>query len=148
MIDIVADGTLVRVHYTVTIQGKVVESSREREPMEFQAGKNQVIAGFEKALKGMQIGEKKTFQVTPDEAYGQDDASNIREISKDKLPSDITPEEGMLLSARKSDGQTIPAIIMEVKKDVVVLDFNHPLAGQTLDFEVEIIDIKANPSLN
>ena len=148
MIDIVADGTLVKVHYTATIQGKVVESSREGEPMEFQAGKNQVIAGFEKALKGMEIGEKKTFQVSPDEGYGQKEPGNIREISKDRLPSDIKPEEGMLLSAKKSDGQSIPAIIVEVKKDIVVLDFNHPLAGKTLDFEVEIIDIKQNPSLN
>ncbi len=133
---------MVKVHYTLTVEGKVIDSSKGREPLEFQVGGRQMIQGFEKALMGMRVGEKKSFQVSPGEGYGQEDPRGIQEVSRDKLPSDINPEVGMTLYARGSKGQTIPARIIEVRKDVVVMNFNHPLAGKTLNFEVEIIEIK------
>jgi len=142
MMDNVAGGNLVNVHFTLTIEGKIVDSSRGQEPLEFQVGMHQVIPGFEKALKDMKVGEKKTFQLSPDDGYGQEDPSCIREVSRVELPSEIEPEVGMILYAHGPNGQTIPVRINEVKKDVVIMDFNHPFAGKTLDFEVEIIEIK------
>src|SRR3972149_982719 len=142
MLNNVAEGNLVNVHFTLTIGGKVVDSSRGQEPLEFQVGMHQVIPGFEKALKGMKVGEKKTFQLSPDDGYGQEDPNCIREVLRAELPSEIEIEVGMILYAHGPNGQTIPVKIKEIKKDVVFMDFNHPFAGKTLDFEVEIIEIK------
>ncbi len=138
----VADGHFVKVHYTLTVEDKIVDSSRGQEPFEFQVGMHQAIPGFEKALKDMKIGEKKSFQVSPDEGYGQEDPNGIQEISRDKLPPEIEPEVSTILYATGPNGQTIPVRIMEVKEDVVVMNFNHPLAGKTLNFEVEIIEVE------
>jgi FKBP-type peptidyl-prolyl cis-trans isomerase 2 len=89
----------------------------------------------------MKVGEKKSFEVSPEEGYGLEDPEAIQEVSKDKLPPDTKPEPGMTLYARDKNGRPMPVKIMEVKKDVVVMNFNHPLAGKTLKFEVEIIEI-------
>jgi len=142
MINNVADGNFVKVHYTLTVENKIVDSSRGQEPFEFQVGMHQAIPGFEKALKDMKVGEKKSFQVSSEEGYGQEDPNGIHEILRDKLPPDMEPEVGMTLYAYGTNNQCIPARIKEVKKDVVVVNFNHPLAGKTLNFEVEIIEIK------
>ncbi len=142
MMNNVTNGNLVKVHYTLTVEGKVVDSSRGQEPWEFHVGMHQAIPGFEKAIKDMKVGEIKSFQVSPDEGYGQDDPEGIYEESRDKLPPDIVPEVGMTLYAYGPNNQCIPARIMEVKKDVVVINFNHPLAGKTLNFEAEIVEIK------
>ena len=137
----VAEGKLVKVNYTLTVNGTVVDSSKEDEPFEFRIGDNQVIPGFEEALMGMRAGEKKSFQVTPEKGYGQEDPRRIQTITRDKLPTDRDPEVGMTLHAKMPNGQTIPVRITEVKEDAVVLNFNHPLSGKTLDFNVEVIEI-------
>ena len=137
----VAEGKLVKVNYTLTVNGTVVDSSKEDEPFEFRIGDNQVIPGFEEALMGMRAGEKKSFQVTPEKGYGQEDPRGIQTITRDKLPTDRDPEVGMTLHAKMPNGQTIPVRITEVKEDAVVLNFNHPLSGKTLDFNVEVIEI-------
>ena len=137
----VAEGKLVKVNYTLTVNGTVVDSSKEDEPFEFRIGDNQVIPGFEEALMGMHAGEKKSFQVAPDKGYGQEDPRGIQTLSRDKLPDDRDPEVGMTLHAKMPNGQTIPVRITEVKEDLVVLNFNHPLSGKTLDFNVEVVDI-------
>lgn len=138
---VVEEGKLVKVIYTLTVDGKVVDSSREGEPFEFRAGSKQVIPGFEEGLLGMKAGEKKSFQVSPDKGYGQENPKGFQKVARDKLPKDINPEAGMTLSAQMPNGQTIPARIVEVKDDMVILNFNHPLSGKTLNFEVEIVDI-------
>src|SRR4030066_2533840 len=133
MMNNVAEGNLVNVHFTLTIEGKIVDSSRGQEPLEFQVGMHQVIPGFEKALKDMKGGEKKTFQLSPDDGYGQEDPNCIREVSRAELPSEIEIEVGMILYAYGPNGQTIPVKIKEIKKDGVFMDFNHTFAGKTLD---------------
>lgn len=140
-VPLVTEGKKVRVHYTLTVEGNIIDSSKEREPMEIQVGSRQVIPGFEKTIKGMKVGEKKSFEVSPEEGYGLEDPKAIQEVSRDKLPPDIKPEPGMTLYARDKNGRPMSVKIMEVKKDVVVMNFNHPLAGKTLKFEVEIIEI-------
>jgi peptidylprolyl isomerase len=140
-VPLVTEGKKVRAHYTLTVEGNIIDSSKEREPMEIQVGSRQVIPGFEKAIKGMKLGEKKSFDVSPEEGYGLEDPEAIQEVSRDKLPPDIKPEPGMTLYAKDKNGRPMPVKIMEVKNDVVVMNFNHPLAGKTLKFEVEIIEI-------
>jgi len=137
----VTEGKLIKVSYTLKVNGDVIDSTNEGEPFEFRVGSSQVIPGFEKALIGMKAGEKKLFEVTPDEGYGQENPEGIHEVSKDELPPDIKPEVGMTLYAREPNGQTIPVRISEVKEDAVVVNFNHPLAGKNLNYEVEIIEI-------
>jgi FKBP-type peptidyl-prolyl cis-trans isomerase 2 len=139
---VVSDGKSVKVQYTLTVDGKVMDSSNGREPLQFKAGSHQVIPGFEKAVMGMKVGEKKSFKVSPEEGYGLKDPKAIQDVPKTQLPPDITPKAGMTLYAQTKDGKRFPVKIVEVKKDVVVMDFNHPLAGKTLNFDVEVVDIK------
>lgn len=137
----VAEGKMVKVSYTLKVDGNVIDSSKDGEPFEFKVGSKQVIDGFEKALIGMKAGEKKSFQVAPEEGYGKEDPRGIQEMSRDKLPPDMKPEAGMTLYAKGPNGETIPVRITEVKEGAVVINFNHPLAGKTLNFDVEIFDI-------
>jgi FKBP-type peptidyl-prolyl cis-trans isomerase SlyD len=139
---VIADGKTVEVNYTLTVDGKVVDSSKGRKPLEFKAGAHQMIPGFEKALIGMKAGQKKSFKVKPEDGYGQVNPKAFREIPKKQLPAGVTPKAGMTLYAKGEEGQPIPIVIKEVKKDTVVLDFNHPLAGKTLNFDVEVVEVK------
>lgn len=140
--DTIADGNVVKLHYTLTVEGKVVDNTREREPFMFLVGAEQVIPGFENAIIGMKVGEKKSFQVSPDEGYGQENPDGIDEVFKDNLPPDLEPVVGMTLYATGAQGQTIPGRITEVRQDSVVISINHPFAGKTLDYEVEIVEIQ------
>ncbi|NIO11402.1 MAG: peptidylprolyl isomerase [Deltaproteobacteria bacterium] len=137
----VKEGSVVKVHYMLTVEGEVVDSSAGGDPMEVKVGSGQVIPGFEKAIIGMKVGEKKTFKVPPEEAYGNPDPEVIQVVSKADLPPDLEPEVGMVLFAQSPDGERFPARIAEIREDEVVMDFNHPLAGKTLEFEVEIVSI-------
>jgi len=138
---VIVEGKLVKVNYTLTVDGNVIDSSKEGEPFEFRTGDNQVIPGFEEALMGMHAGEKKSFQVSPDKGYGNEDPRGIQTISRDRLPADRDPEVGMTLHAEMPNGKTIPARITEIKGDTVVLNLNHPLSGKTLDFNVEVVEV-------
>jgi FKBP-type peptidyl-prolyl cis-trans isomerase 2 len=140
--DRVADGNVVKLHYTLTVDGKVVDNTREREPFMFLVGEEQVIPGFENAIKGMEVGEKKSFQVSPGEGYGQEDPEGIDEIFREDLPSGLEPVVGMTLYATGERGQTIPGRITEVREHSVVININHPFAGKTLDYDVEIVEIQ------
>ena len=139
---VVTDGKTVKVNYTLTVEGKVVDQSPGGQPIEFKAGAHQMIPGFEKAVMGMKTGEKKSFKLKPEDGYGPVNPKAFQEVARKQLPADITPKAGMTLVAQGKGGQKIPVRIKEVKKDVVVMDFNHPLAGKTLNFDVEVVEIK------
>jgi FKBP-type peptidyl-prolyl cis-trans isomerase 2 len=138
----VSEGKTVKVHYTLTVDGQVVDSSNGSAPLQFKAGEHKVIPGFEKAVMGMKVGEKKSFQVSPEEAYGPENPKAFQDIPKKQLPPNITPKKGMTLSTQSKDGQRINVRVHEVKKDVVVMNFNHPLAGKTLHFDIEVVEIQ------
>jgi FKBP-type peptidyl-prolyl cis-trans isomerase 2 len=137
----VTEGNMVKVNYTLKVDGNVIDRSPEGKPLEYQIGGGQVIPGFEEALMGMKVGEKKSFELSPDKGYGQEDPKAIQTVSRDNLPSDITPQVGMTLYAKMSDGQQTPIRIIEVNEDTIVVNLNHPLAGRTLNFDVEVIDV-------
>jgi FKBP-type peptidyl-prolyl cis-trans isomerase SlyD len=139
---VVADGKTVKLNYTLTVDGKVVDSSKGRKPLEFTEGAHQLIPGFEKAVMGMKVGQKKSFTVNPEDGYGPVNPKAFREVPKKQLPAGITPKAGMTLYAQGKNGQKVPVTIKKVKKDSVLIDFNHPLAGKTLNFAVEVVEIK------
>lgn len=140
-------GDKVKVHYHGTLSdGTTFDSSEGREPLEFELGSGQVIPGFDKGVTGLAVGEKKTIHIPVDEAYGPQQEEMVFEFPKDQFPPDMKPEVGMALNMRNDQGQAIPVRIIEVKDDSVVLDANHPLAGQDLTFELELVDIEAPKS--
>ncbi|MEA2009668.1 MAG: peptidylprolyl isomerase, partial [Actinomycetota bacterium] len=133
----VQDGDLVEVHYDGTLDdGSTFDSSREREtPFSFEVGTGQVIPGFDEAVRGLKIGESREVRIPPAEAYGNRSDENIVEVPYGPDQSDVAVGDQVYLNTGQS------AIVLEVKKDTVVLDANHELAGQALTFNIEVLSI-------
>jgi len=137
------NGDKVKVHYHGRLRsGETFDSSQGREPLEFEVGAGQMIKGFDESVKGMQVGDKKTVEIGADEAYGQREAGNLIEFPKDQFPPNMNPEVGQQLMLSNDQGQQFPVVVAEVKEDSVVLDANHPLAGQDLIFDIEMVHIE------
>jgi peptidylprolyl isomerase len=138
----VKKGDVVRVHYTGTLlDGTQFDSSVGRNPLEFTVGAGQMIAGFDAGVLGMAIGEKKTLQIDPENAYGLSNPEAIIEFPKANVPAEMHLEVGMQLNLQNEYGQPVPVVVLEVKDDVIIMDANHSLAGKDLIFEVEIVEI-------
>jgi peptidylprolyl isomerase len=136
------NGDKLKVHYTGKLEdGSVFDSSVGREPLEFVLGNGSLIAGFERAVSGLQPGEKTTATLAPEEAYGEPSMELLFEVPKANIPEEIKPEIGMQLSVSQPDGQQMPVVIAEVKEESITLDANHPLAGKTLIFEIEVMEV-------
>lgn len=134
------NGDVVRIHYTGKLaDGTVFDSSREREPIEFELGTHQVITGINEAVEGMETGQTKTVELAPDQAYGDHDERLQQSVPKAQLPQDVAP--GQWLRAQQGQ-QEIPVLVKEVGDAEALLDANHPLAGRTLHFEIELVDIR------
>jgi len=139
----VENGNTVKVHYTGTLKdGSVFDTSIEREPLEFKLGEGQLIPGFEKAVIGMEEGDKTKVDIPVKEAYGEAREDLVINVPKDQLPEDVQPEVGMQLQVNQPDGQPVPVRIAEISDDALTLDANHPLAGKDLSFEIELVEIK------
>jgi peptidylprolyl isomerase len=135
-------GDKVKVHYHGKLtSGETFDSSAGREPLEFEIGSGSVIKGFDDGVSGMKVGEKKTINIPVDEAYGQRSEDMLIEFPKDRFPKDMEIKEGMQLMMSNGTGQNIPVIVVEVKDDDVILDANHPLAGEDLIFDIELVEI-------
>jgi len=133
----------VRVHYTGKLpDGTIFDSSRNDKPLEFQMGQGQVIAGLEEAVVGMSPGDKRTVTVPPEKAYGQRQEEMAISVSKDEFPNGLKPEVGQRIQVRTSGGQTVLLSVSDVTKTEVRLDANHPLAGKTLTFEIELLEVQ------
>lgn len=136
-------GDTVRVHYTGKLNDEsVFDSSYERdEPLEFTVGSQQVIPGFDDAVEGMEPGDTKEVHLEAEDAYGARQDDHVVEIEKERLPDDVEPEVGLRLQLQHEDGQTVPVTLTEIADDTVTLDANHPLAGEDLNFEIELVEI-------
>ena len=141
-------GDKVKVHYHGKLtNGETFDSSAGREPLEFEIGAGSVIKGFDDGVSGMKVGEKKTNNIPVDEAYGQRSEDMLIEFPKDRFPTDMEIKEGMQLMMSNGTGQNIPVIVAEVKDDGVILDANHPLAGEDLIFDIELVEIVGSKPL-
>ncbi len=138
----VQPGDTVRVHYTGTLaDGTEFDSSAGREPLEFTVGAGDVIAGFDKAVAGMEPGDAQTVTIPAAEAYGEREEGMTLEVPRDQLPPDEEPSVGDHLMLSMEDGEQVPVRIASLDDDVVTLDANHPLAGEDLTFEITLEEI-------
>lgn len=132
------------MHYTgKLVNGESFDSSEGREPLEFTVGAGMMIKGFDAAMPGMAVGDKKTVNIPAVDAYGEKDPSAIIEFPKENVPEDMKLEAGMQLTLSNQEGQPFPVVVIEIKDDVIVLDANHFLAGQELVFDIELVEIVA-----
>lgn len=135
-------GDRVKIHFTGKMQDDtVVETTQDRGPLEFKIGEGNVISGLEQGIIGMQVGDKKTLTISPQEAFGLPRQELMVDLNKDDIPEGIKLAVGIHLDIQASDGQTFKVKVVDVKEDTVTLDANHPLAGVTLIFDVELIEI-------
>ncbi len=138
----ITDGSVVRFEYTVSDEnGEVLQSNKGKEPVTYTHGRYEIIPGLEKGLSDMKVNQEKSIRVSPQEAYGEVDPKGFKEVPKSDLPLG-DPQVGTPLSARGPQGEEVLIHISEVKPDSVVLDFNHPLAGKTLNFDVKVLDVE------
>lgn len=138
----IENGQKVTIHYTGTLDdGTQFDSSVGRDPLEFEMGAGMVIPGFENGAKDMQIGESKTIHIPCAEAYGEKRDEMIMEFERSQLPPELDPQVGMGLQMQGPQGQPVPVRITAVADDSITIDANHPLAGQNLNFELELIAV-------
>jgi len=146
MMQQVKKGDKIKVHYNGRLNdGQTFDSSSGREPLEFEVGGGMVIKGFDEGVKGMAVGDKKTITIPFDQAYGPRNPDMIIEMPKDRFPKDMELEVGMPLGMSDGQGQQFEVTIIEIKDDSVTLDANHPLAGQDLIFDLELVEIITKP---
>jgi FKBP-type peptidyl-prolyl cis-trans isomerase SlyD len=140
----VEDGIVVSLDYTLRIddEGEIVDTSEGGQPLQFVQGQGQIISGLEQELYGMQVGDEKDVTVDPEDGYGVNDPEAYQVLPLDAFPEDIVLEPGMGLQLRDNQGHSFEAHVAEIREDGVILDFNHPLAGKTLHFNVRIAGLR------
>lgn len=141
-LDKVRKDLVVSMDYELTVDGEMIDSSEENDPLEFIQGHEHIIPGLEKAIEGMTVGESKEVFVKAEDAYGAFDAENFVEIPKSEFPEEIPLEVGIEIGIEDENGEEQSAFIEEVTLDSVTLNFNHPLAGKDLNFKVKIVGIR------
>lgn len=144
----VKENNTVKVNYTGKLSdGQVFDSTAGREPVEFTLGQGQLIPGFEKGLIDMKLNEKKTITIPKNEAYGEMKEGLRHEVKRTELPQEVTPEVGMGLVSKTPDGQEMNLHVVEVNEESIIVDGNHPLAGQDLIFDLEVVEIMDTESI-
>jgi len=135
-------GDKVKVHYTGRLKdGSVFDSSKDRDPLEFQLGQGELIPGFEQAVDGMTPGETKTIDISADQAYGQHRKELIQKVPRQQFPTDIEFQVGQRFQIGQQEEQPMIVQVMEVTESNITLDGNHPLAGENLIFDIELLGI-------
>ena len=136
------NGDTVKVHYTLKdANGEVVETSINSEPIDFKIGAGNVIPGFEKAVMGMELNEKKSIEIAPEDAYGPRDEKKIFEYERSKAPQDFNPQIGQTIQLHRPDGKSFTATVLGETEKGFKMDANHPLAGKKLNFDLELVEI-------
>jgi FKBP-type peptidyl-prolyl cis-trans isomerase SlpA len=139
----VGPGTKVTLHFSLTLaNGDVIDSNFERDPATFTVGDGSLLVGFEKAIFGMQEGDRDTFLIKPEEGFGQRNPNNIQEIARDQFGEDIELSEGLMLSFADAQKTELPGVVQRFDDERVIVDFNHPLAGRDILFDVAILRIE------
>ena len=142
---VVKEGMLVSFDYTLKgADGKVIETSKGKEPLKYIHGQKMMIPGLEKELNGMKVGAEKHVTVKPEDAYGPINKNAFQEVPKEKLPPNGL-KVGAVIQAKSAEGQVMAMRVHEIKEKTVIMDMNHPMAGKTLVFDVKIVDIQTPP---
>ncbi len=135
-------GDTVKIHYTGTLEdGTQFDSSQGRDPLEFELGSGQVIAGFDKAVEGMSVGDEKSVTIASGDAYGPRQEQLVQQVPMTALPDGLEPQIGMALQAQNQDGQRVNLTVTGVSDGAITVDANHPLAGKDLNFDIELVSI-------
>jgi FKBP-type peptidyl-prolyl cis-trans isomerase SlpA len=139
----VSEGTKVTLHFSITLaSGELIDSTFEQEPATFTVGDGNLLAGFEEVVMGLSAGSKEVFTISPEKGFGQHNPSNLQTIKRDQFGDDITLEKGLVLSFADAQKAELPGVVAEFTDEEVVVDFNHPLAGKEVLFEVDIINVE------
>jgi FKBP-type peptidyl-prolyl cis-trans isomerase SlpA len=139
----IGPGTEVTLHFAIKLEdGSVVDSTFDTTPATFTVGDKNLLDGFEKVLHGMAAGDKDSFTLLPEQGFGQHNPNNVQAIPRQSFALDVELEEGLMLSFADANNKELPGLVVEYSDDTVTVDFNHPLAGRNLVFDVEIIDVK------
>ena len=135
----------VTIEYELKVEGEeeVIDSSSPGDPLRYVHGRGNLIPGLENRIEGMAAGEQRTVVVPPEEAYGTPDPEALMQVPQAELPQDIPRQPGTQLQMRSPDGHIYNGVISEVQGDTVFVDFNHPLAGKTLCFEIKVVEVKS-----
>jgi FKBP-type peptidyl-prolyl cis-trans isomerase SlyD len=136
----IKDGMIVSLAYTLTADGQEVERATADDPLEYLHGAENIVPGLERALAGKKVGDRFTITLEPEDAYGEYDDEDLDEIDREEFPDEI--EVGMEMLLEDDDGNLYEATVKEISDDMVVLDFNPPLAGKTVTYEVEVVSMR------
>lgn len=134
---------VVSLAYKLTVDGEILDEAGKEDALQYLHGNQNIIPGLESALTGLTVGDSKTVSVKPEDGYGLSDSEEIEEISLEDFPEGIVPEIGMELEVKDEDGNDLYGRILAITEDTVTMDFNHPLAGKTLEFEVTVVGLRA-----
>lgn len=140
--EMVADNVVVSLDYKLTVDGEVLDEAGADDALQFLQGHRNIIPGLESAIAGMKIGESKTVVVPPETGYGEVDKEAIDEIPASEFPEGVNPEVGMELDVKDKEGNEMYGRVLSIQDDKVTMDFNHPLAGKELHFDVKIVDLR------
>lgn len=141
-VDTISDKVVVSLAYTLTSEGETIETATAEEPLDYLHGAENIVPGLETALLGKRVGDRFTITLQPAEAYGEYDGNDVETVPLEDFPDADTMQEGMSIIMEDEDGYLFDAIIREIKGDTVILDFNPPLAGKTITYDVEVLDIR------
>ncbi len=141
----IAQGKQVQLHFALKLDdGQVVDSTFDRQPATLVVGDGNLPEGFEELIIGLQAGDKKSFVVPPEKAFAQPNPNNIQHMKRSDFAADMDLEVGMVVSFADANNAELPGVIKQVEDNLVIVDFNHPLAGKALTFDVEILDVNEN----
>jgi FKBP-type peptidyl-prolyl cis-trans isomerase SlyD len=142
----VADNLVVTMDYTLTVEDKIIDSSKENGPISFVQGSGEIIPGLERQLNGLALGKQHSFTVSAKEGYGEFSEDRIIDMPRDEFPESIPLELGVQLRMKDQDGNPLHARIHEIGDDFVKLNFNHVLAGKQLQFDVTVVELRVAPA--
>jgi FKBP-type peptidyl-prolyl cis-trans isomerase SlyD len=140
--DTVQKDVVVSVEYTLHVENEEIDSSKGQDPLQFLVGHGNIITGLEREMIGMKVGESKDVVIAPADGYGEFNEEAFLDVQRKDFPNDIPVEEGMELTVKDDAGQSRYARIDTIEGDTVTLNFNHPLAGDELHFNVKVIDLR------
>lgn len=140
--DTVQKNMVVSMEYTLHVDGEKIDSSDGQDPLQFLAGHGNIISGLEREMMGMKVGDSKDVKIQPAEAYGEFDENAFMQVPRDQFPKDMQVEEGLELTVRDDSGQSRYARVDAVEGENVTLNFNHPLAGDELQFNIKVVGLR------